>query len=188
MKRVSNRTTRRSVAVGAAALVSVGAVLVGASVTSAAIDTAAEVPPADAIVEAAVVEQADDGSWYSCTVDLGEEGAMVAPVPVRELGELGEFEASGTVAVGDVQIGELIVGEPGAIGAVGGEAIELSEGDLDELFAGVVPGAEPGESVTATGGAIAVEVSGDAGLMLELPEPDDIREGTAEECSALLGE
>lgn len=185
MKRVSNRTTRRSVAVGAAALVSVGAVLVGASVTSAAIDTAAEVPPADAIVEAAVVEQADDGSWYSCTVDLGEEGTMVAPVPV---GEVGELEASGTVAVGDVQIGELIVGEPGATGAVGGEAIELSEGDLDELFAGVVPGAEPGESVTATGGAIAVEVSGDAGLMLELPEPDDIREGTAEECSALLGE
>lgn len=170
MKRVSNRTTRRSVAVGAAAVVSVGAVLVGASVTSAAIDTADEVPPADAIVEAAVVEQADDGTWYSCTIDLGDDGGMVAPVPA------GELQASGTVAVGDAAVGEVIVGELADPLASGAVEIELSEGDLDELFN------------TVDSGAIAVEVAGDAGVSIDLPSPDEIREGTAEECDALLGE
>lgn len=163
MEHDMKKNTKRSVLAGIAVLAAGASIAGGASVTAASIDTAEPVP-ADATIVVQQVAQDAKGDWYSCEISLDDASWGVAPAVS------GATESGTGVAI------EVSAAAPGDVTGAEGQPIPVAD----------ISGGITGEAVAVAGDGN-VSAGGDIVTAVELPGPDDIRPGTAEECAALQG-
>lgn len=156
----------------------VAALVVGGAVTTAgAIDDPGGAEPATVQVMATDAE----GNWFSCDIeadlDTGPAGEAIA-MAISASAEVPGAEGGAP----DGATYNMVMGATGTAAGVPDGAIEIQPGEGGAIVA-------EGEAVaSAEVGAAAFDpmTSGpEAGMIVELPEPSDVRPGTPEECGDL---